>query len=206
MPEGAKGVPVLLASASPYRRKMLQDAGLSFDVVTASVDEAALKREFLARTPKPSAGAIASALAQAKAEAVSRTRRDALVIGADQVLIAGDDLLDKPGSAAAARAQLARLRGKTHRLISAVSLAQAGAALWTHVNEANLTMRAFSDTVLDGYVAEAGERLAGIVGAYEIEGRGIQLFERVEGDHFTIIGLPLVPLLAELRSRGVMAS
>jgi septum formation protein len=206
MPEGAKGVPVLLASASPYRRKMLQDAGLSFDVVTASVDEAALKREFLARTPKPSAGAIASALAQAKAEAVSRTRRDALVIGADQVLIAGDDLLDKPGSAAAARAQLARLRGKTHRLISAVSLAQAGAALWTHVNEANLTMRAFSDTFLDGYVAEAGERLAGIVGAYEIEGRGIQLFERVEGDHFTIIGLPLVPLLAELRSRGVMAS
>jgi septum formation protein len=198
MPEGAKGVPVLLASASPYRRKMLQDAGLSFDVVTASVDEAALKREFLARTPKPSAGAIASALAQAKAEAVSRTRRDALVIG--------DDLLDKPGSAAAARAQLARLRGKTHRLISAVSLAQAGAALWTHVNEANLTMRAFSDTFLDGYVAEAGERLAGIVGAYEIEGRGIQLFERVEGDHFTIIGLPLVPLLAELRSRGVMAS
>jgi septum formation protein len=206
MPEGAKGVPVLLASASPYRRKMLQDAGLSFDVVTASVDEAALKREFLARTPKPSAGAIASALAQAKAEAVSRTRRDALVIGADQVLIAGDDLLDKPGSAAAARAQLARLRGKTHRLISAVSLAQAGAALWTHVDEANLTMRAFSDTFLDGYVAEAGERLAGIVGAYEIEGRGIQLFERVEGDHFTIIGLPLVPLLAELRSRGVMAS
>jgi septum formation protein len=206
MPEGAKGVPVLLASASPYRRKMLQDAGLSFDVMTANVDEPALKREFLARAPKPSAGAIASALAQAKAEAVSRTRRDALVIGADQVLIVGDDLLDKPGSAAAARAQLARLRGKTHRLISAVSLAQAGAALWTHVDEANLTMRAFSDTFLDGYVAEAGERLAGIVGAYEIEGRGIQLFERVEGDHFTIIGLPLVPLLAELRSRGVMAS
>ncbi len=206
MPEGAKGAPVLLASASPYRRKMLQDAGLSFDVATASVDEAALKREFLARTPKPAAGAIASALAQAKAEAVSRTHRDALVIGADQVLIAGDDLLDKPGSAAAARAQLARLRGKTHRLISAVSLARAGAVFWTHVDEANLTLREFSDTFLDGYVAEAGERLAGIVGAYEIEGRGIQLFDRVEGDHFTIIGLPLVPLLAELRSRGVMAS
>jgi septum formation protein len=202
MPEPGGGVAVLLASASPYRRKMLQDAGLTFDVVAANVDEAALKRELAAR----SAGEIASALAQAKAEAVSRAHKDAMVIGADQILMVGDELLDKPGSAGAVRAQLARLRGRTHRLISAVTLARAGAALWTHVDEAKLTMRAFSDAFLDSYVAQAGERLAGIVGAYEIEGRGIQLFERVEGDHFTIIGLPLVPLLAELRARGVIAS
>lgn len=202
MPEPGGGVAVLLASASPYRRKMLQDAGLTFDVVAANVDEAALKRELAAR----SAGEIASALAQAKAEAVSRAHKDAMVIGADQILMVGDELLDKPGSAGAVRAQLARLRGRTHRLISAVTLARAGAALWTHVDEAKLTMRAFSDAFLDSYVAQAGERLAGIVGAYEIEGGGVQLFERVEGDHFTIIGLPLVPLLAELRARGVIAS
>jgi len=204
MREAAAGAALLLASASPYRRKMLQDAGVSFDAVAANVDEAALKRELYARASKPSAGTVASALAQAKAEAVSRMHKDAMVIGADQVLVLEDDLLDKPGSAGAARVQLTRLRSKTHRLISAVVLAQAGAVLWTHVDEAQLTMRTFSDAFLDRYVAEAGARLAGIVGAYEIEGRGIQLFERVEGDHFTIIGLPLVPLLAELRSRGAI--
>ena len=206
MPEPRAGMAVLLASASPYRRKMLQDAGVAFDVVAADVDETVLKREFSGRTPRPAAGEIASALARAKAEAVSHNNKEAIVIGADQILMVGDDLLDKPGSAGAARAQLARLRGKTHRLVSAVALARAGTALWTHVDEAKLTMRNFSDAFLDAYVAEAGERLAGIVGAYEIEGRGIQLFERVAGDHFTIIGLPLVPLLAELRARGVIAS
>lgn len=204
MPEPAAGAAMLLASASPYRRKMLQDAGLAFDVVAANVDEAALKRELSARTPAPSAGEIASALAQAKAQAVSRKHKDVWVIGADQVLVLGDELLDKPGSAGAARAQLARLRGRTHSLISAVALARGGKAVWTCADEAQLTMRDFSDAFLDRYVAETGARLAGIVGAYEIEGRGIQLFERVEGDHFTIVGLPLVPLLAELRSRGVI--
>ena len=156
------------------------------------------------RSRKPTAAEVAQALARAKAEAVSAKHPSAIVIGADQVLALGDELLDKPGSTAAARAQLARLRGKTHRLVSAVTIAVAGEAGWSHVGEAVLTMRAFSDAFLDRYVAAAGPRIAGIVGAYEIEGRGIQLFERVEGDHFTIIGLPLVPLLAELRSRGVI--
>jgi septum formation protein len=204
MREGAPGAALLLASASPYRRKMLQDAGVSFEAVAANVDEAALKRELSALKSSPSAGTVASALARAKAESVSRMHKQALVIGADQVLVLGDDLLDKPGSADAARVQLTRLCGKTHRLVSAVVLAQAGAVLWTHVDEAQLTMRTFSEAFLDRYVAEAGSRLAGIVGAYEIEGRGIQLFERVEGDHFTIIGLPLVALLAELRVRGAI--
>jgi septum formation protein len=196
--------PLILASGSPYRRKMLEAAGLSFHVVPADVDEAALKRGLAAQSPKPISAAVADALARAKAQSVSARHPDATVIGADQILALGDDLLDKPGDLAAARVQLERLRGKTHRLISAVVVAEAGKVLWTHVDEAVLTMRPFSREFLDRYLAEADPGLCQIVGAYEIEGPGIQLFERVEGDHFTIIGLPLVPLLAELRSRGVI--
>ena len=196
--------PLILASGSPYRRKMLEAAGLSFHVVPADVDEAALKRGLAAQSPKPISAAVADALARAKAQSVSARHPDATVIGADQILALGDDLLDKPGDLAAARVQLERLRGKTHRLISAVVVAEAGQVLWTHVDEAVLTMRPFSREFLDRYLAEADPGLCQIVGAYEIEGPGIQLFERVEGDHFTIIGLPLVPLLAELRSRGVI--
>jgi septum formation protein len=195
---------LLLASASPYRRKMLEAAGLTFDVVVAGVDEPSLKQAFAHRSPKATAAEVAQALASAKAEAVSARYPKAIVIGADQVLALGDELLDKPGNPDAARAQLARLRGKTHRLVSAVTIASGGKADWSHVNEAVMTMRAFSDAFLDRYVAAAGPRIAGIVGAYEIEGRGVQLFERVDGDTFTIIGLPLIPLLAELRSRGVI--
>jgi len=183
---------------------MLEAAGLSFHVVPADVDEAALKRGLAAQSPKPISAAVADALARAKAQSVSARHPDATVIGADQILALGDDLLDKPGDLAAARVQLERLRGKTHRLISAVVVAEAGKVLWTHVDEAVLTMRPFSREFLDRYLAEADPGLCQIVGAYEIEGPGIQLFERVEGDHFTIIGLPLVPLLAELRSRGVI--
>lgn len=195
---------LLLASASPYRRKMLEAAGLKFDVVAAGVDEAVLKRELALRRPRPGAGEVAQALASAKAEAVSARHPAAIAIGADQVLALGEELLDKPGNPAAARDQLLRLRGRTHRLVSAVAIALGGKIQWAHVDEAVLAMRAFSDAFLDRYVADAGAHIAGIVGAYEIEGRGIQLFERVEGDYFTIIGLPLIPLLAELRSRGVI--
>ena len=202
MPEA--GAPLLLASASPYRRKILEAAGVAFEVVVAGVDEDVLKQELAQRSREPTATEVAQALARAKAAAVSAKHPNAIVIGADQVLALGDELLDKPGTSAAARTQLARLRGRTHRLVSAVTIAEGGKAVWSHVGEAVLTMRAFSDAFLDRYIAAAGPRIAGIVGAYEIEGRGIQLFDRVEGDHFTIIGLPLVPLLAELRSRGVI--
>lgn len=195
---------LILASGSAYRRKMLEAAGLSFRTVPADVDEAALKRGLAAQSPKPTPAAVADALAQAKAQCVSDRHSSATVIGADQILALGSELLDKPGDLAAARVQLERLRGKTHRLVSAVALAEAGKVLWTHVDEAVLTMRPFSPEFLDRYLAQAGPGLCQIVGAYEIEGSGIQLFERVEGDHFTIIGLPLVPLLAELRSRGVI--
>jgi septum formation protein len=196
--------PLILASASPYRRRMLESAGVAFRVVPADVDEASLKRR-LAGKAQPAA-AVADALARAKAESVSTRHPDAVVIGADQVLALEGELFDKPGDLAAARAQLERLRGRTHRLISAVALAQGGEILWTHVGEAVLSMREFSPAFLDRYLAHAGADLHRIVGAYEIEGLGIQLFERVEGDHFTIIGLPLLPLLTELRSRGVIAT
>jgi septum formation protein len=196
--------PLILASASPYRRRMFENAGVAFSVVPADVDEASLKRR-LAGKAQPAA-AVADALARAKAQDVSARYPDAMIIGADQILAVDNELLDNPGDLAAARAQLERLRGRTHRLLSAVALAQGGDILWTHVGEAVLTMREFSPGFLDRYLAHAGASLCQIVGAYEIEGLGIQLFERVEGDHFTIIGLPLVPLLTELRSRGVIAT
>ena len=195
--------PMILASASPYRRRMLENAGIAFSVVPADVDEASIKRSLAAGAPKPAA-AVADALARSKAEAVSTGHPHAVVIGADQVLALDDELFDKPGDIAEARVQLDRLRGRTHRLISAVALAQGGEILWTYSGEAVLTMRRFSPEFLERYLAKAGADLCRIVGAYEIEGPGIQLFERVEGDHFTIIGLPLLPLLAELRSRGVI--
>ena len=197
---------LVLASASPYRRRMLEAAGLSFQVVAAEIDETALKRRLMAATAKPGPDAIAESLAQAKAEAVSRIDPGALVIGADQVLALGDELFDKPGDLAAARAQLKRLRGKTHHLHTAAAVALGGKIVWSRVEDATLTMRCFSLEFLDRYLAQSGTGLCQIVGAYEIEGAGIQLFERVEGDHFTIIGLPLISLLAELRARGVIAA
>ena len=180
---------------------MLEAAGVRFRVVPADVDEAAVKRDVGA---KVGPSALAQALAKVKAEAVSRVIPRSLVIGADQVLALDDGLLDKPRDVAAARAQLEALRGRTHRLFSAVALAEAGRAVWTTVEGASLTMRNFSESFLDRYVAEGGAGLTRMVGAYEIEGRGIQLFERVEGDQFTIVGLPLLPLLAELRARGAI--
>lgn len=160
-----------------------------------------MKRELAG---KAGPAGIAEALAAAKAETVSRDNPCSLVIGSDQVVALGDVLIDKPVDLEDARAQLKRLRGKTHRLFTAVALAQDARIVWTTVQSASLTMRSFSDAFLDRYVAECGEGLRQVAGAYEIEGRGIQLFERVEGDHFTIVGLPLVPLLAELRARGAL--
>ena len=193
---------LVLASASPFRRRMLEAAGLSFEVAPADVDEAALKRDLLGSGSTPST--VAGALAAAKAEAVSARLPDALVIGADQVLALGPDLFSKPVGTPAAREQLLRLRGKSHQLHTAACLATGGKAVWTHVEIATLTMRPFSDAFLADYLRVAGDRVCHTVGAYEIEGLGIQLFERIEGSLFTIIGLPLLPLLAELRARGVI--
>jgi septum formation protein len=198
------GGQLILASASPFRRKMLEAAGLQFEVAPADIDEAALKRSLAVATPRLGPASVAEALARAKAEAVARNHPSAIVIGADQVLALGDELFDKPGNLAEARAQLERLRSRTHTLHSAAVLAQQGRIVWTCVEAANLTMRQFSPEFLEGYLSLAGTAVCRTVGAYEIEGAGIQLFERVEGDHFTIIGLPLLSLLAELRDRGVL--
>ncbi len=129
---------------------------------------------------------------------------DAVVIGADQVLALDEELFDKPPDVAAARAQLLRLRGTTHHLLTAVALAQEGRTVWQCMETATLTLRSFSPMALDRYLAVAGDRVTRSVGAYEIEGPAIQLFERIEGDYFTILGLPLLPLLAELRARGAI--
>jgi septum formation protein len=194
---------LVLASASPFRRKLLEAAGVAFRVVPAAVDEAAIKRNQGSRLGP---AMLAETLAAAKAESVSRECGDSLVIGSDQVAALGSRIFDKPASVAEARTHLEDLRGKTHRLFTAVALAQNGRVLWRVTQSASLTMRAFSDEFLDRYLADGGAHLCQMAGAYEIEGRGIQLFERVEGDHFTIVGLPLVPLLAELRARGVLPS
>jgi septum formation protein len=192
---------LLLASASPFRRRLLKAAGVPFRVVPADVEESVLKRSLAGKVGPEG---LAEALAAAKAEAVSALNPRDLVIGADQVLALGDETFGKPTDMAGARAQLERLRGRTHRLLSALALAQGGRVVWSNVESASLTMRDFSASFLDAYVARCGERLLGTAGAYEIEGLGIQLFDRVEGDYFTIIGLPLLPLLAELRARGVV--
>jgi nucleoside triphosphate pyrophosphatase len=180
---------------------MLEAAGVAFRVVPADVDETELKSNLGGKVGPEGLG---EALAAAKAEAVSAKFPADMVIGADQVLALGEETFGKPIDLADARAQLERLRGRTHRLHSAVALAQAGHVVWSKVDTASLSVRDFSAEFLDEYVARCGERLLGAAGAYEIEGMGIQLFDGVEGDYFTIIGLPLLPLLAELRVRGVV--
>jgi septum formation protein len=191
---------LVLASASLYRRRLLEAAGVAFTVVPADVDEPAIRQGLKSADPS----SVAAALAAAKAEAVSRRRPQALVIGADQVLALGADIFSKPRDLADARRQLQQLRGKAHCLPTAVALAQTGKVVWRHVEAPELVMRSVSDAFLERYLAGCGEHICQIVGAYEIEGRGIQLFQRIEGDTFTIIGLPLLPLLAELRARGVI--
>jgi septum formation protein len=168
-------------------------------VVPADVDEAAIKKS---ATAPADAAALAGSLACAKALAVSASLPAALVIGADQVLACEGHVFDKPGHVAGARAQLMRLRGRTHQLYSGVALARDATVLWQHIGLATLVMRPFSDAFLEHYLAAAGEAIFGTVGAYQIEGIGIQLFTAVSGDASTIIGLPLLPLLAQLRALG----
>ena len=195
---------IILASGSAIRRQLLASAGVPFAVHPANVDEGELRAQMLNESDCVVGAQIAGALARAKALAVSRLMPDALVIGADQVLALGTRLFDKPTDLVAARDHLDRLRGQTHELVSAVVLVVNGQPVWGMAQAAQLTMRPFSDAFLDGYVATAGDRICSCVGAYELEGLGLQLFERIEGDYFTILGLPLLPLLTELRARGAL--
>lgn len=199
--------PVVLASGSVARRQMLAATGLHFSIVPADIDEAALRCELDRQHPEGIAppAEVALALATAKARAVSLAQPDAIVIGGDQVLALGDRLFAKPSGRAEAREQLLELRGKPHVLFSAAAIVSDGRAEWSQVTSARLAMRAFSDRFLDAYLDEAGEAVCSSVGAYQIEGPGVQLFDVIDGDHFTILGLPLLPLLAELRERGVLA-
>ncbi len=191
---------LVLASGSAVRARLLRAAGLEFEVHPATVDEDEVKRRFRAggRTPAE----LAAQLAVEKA--LQGVHPDAHVIGADQVLTCAADWYDKPADMAAARAHLMALRGRTHHLTGAVALAYNGAILWQHSDTAALTMRAFSETFLDGYLARAGAPILGSVGAYHLEGLGAQLFERIEGDYFAILGLSLLPLLAALRTHGAL--
>jgi septum formation protein len=193
---------VILASASTARTALLRAAGVEFAIEPAAIDEAPLKREV--RALGDSAIACAVALATEKARHVSNRAPEALVIGADQILERGTEWFDKPVDLGEARAQLRALRGRTHRLATAVCVVLDGVPLWRATGKPELTMRRFTEAFLEAYIAEEGEALLGSVGAYRLEGRGVQLFSRITGDHFAVLGLPLLELLGFLRERGAI--
>lgn len=197
---------LILASGSATRRTMLAAAGLSFEVVPAHIDEAAIMAALMDDSDDFIAEFIAGELAVRKARAVSENHPDAIVIGADQVLALGRRVFNKAPDSDEARQTLLALRGRTHELHSSVAVVRKGSSIWQQTDSAYLTMRDFSDAFLDDYIATAGDILTSSVGCYAIEGKGVQLFERVEGDYFTVLGLPLVPLLARLRAMGCMPS
>ncbi len=191
---------LILASRSAARRAMLTEAGVVFAVEDAGVDEDAIKVAMAGAAPPD----LAVELAMAKALAVSRRDPDAWVLGADQILAFDGGLVSKAGSLDEARARLAAMRGRSHQLLSGAALAHDGAVVWSGVDTVEMRMRPFSDAFLDAYLAAEGKDLLACVGSYRLEGLGAQLFEVVEGDYFTVLGLPLWPVLAELRRAGVI--
>jgi len=193
---------LILASGSATRARILRSAGLAFEIDSADLDEDAARTD--CRQQGRSAAAAAVRLAQLKAEAVSRRKPDALVIGADQILESGSHWFEKCESVADAKVLLRRLRGTSHRLHSGVAVAESGHTLWHHGEEATLTMRSFSETFLDRYVSLQGRNILDSVGCYRIEEGGIRLFSEIKGDYFTILGLPVVPLLSFLESCGAI--
>jgi septum formation protein len=193
---------LLLASGSATRQRLLRDAGVSFEVKPAAIDETSILASLQAEGA--SGRDAADFLAEMKAQQVSRSVEDWFVIGSDQVLSLGKEHFEKPGTRAGARAQLLKLRGQKHVLSSAVCVARNGSVIWRHVGQARMTMRDFSETFLDAYLDRAGDAILSSVGAYHVEGLGLQLFSAVEGDHFTIQGLPLLPLLDFLRLHGLL--
>lgn len=195
---------IILASASHSRRKLLEAAGVTFRTMAAGVDEAAIKREHAARAT--GFDDLAARLAMQKALTVADRCSDSLVIGADQILVFEGEAFDKPDSIESARQQLLRLRSRTHSLETAVACARGHDVLWSYVETAHLAMREFSSDYLEAYLAARGESVTETVGGYKIEGFGIQLFENITGDYFTILGLPLLPLLEFLRSEGAIAT
>jgi septum formation protein len=178
---------------------MLRDAGLKCFAIPADLDEAAIKRNFTGIVTE-----LALTLASAKAAMVAKTCPDALVIGADQLLVCGEQKLDKPADMAQAAAQLRFLSGRTHTLVTAVCVHKGEDQLWAHVDQARLTMRPLSEAFIGQYLKTEGMAVLGCVGAYRLEGQGAQLFSSVEGDFFTVLGLNLLPLLGFLREAGAL--
>lgn len=193
---------VILASASQSRAAILAAAGVGATIDPAAIDEDSVKRAL--KADGRDAGDAAEALAALKGQQVSRSYSGDLVIGADQILVCDERWFDKPGDIAAAREHLLALRGTTHELVAAVCVVRDGAVLWHHIDRAYLTMRPFTDRFLDDYLRHRAADLCSTVGAYRLEGRGAQLFSRITGDYFTIMGLPLLPLLDFLRGHGVV--
>lgn len=197
---------VILASGSRARYSLLKSAGLAFTVIPADVDETAVRETLMSDNPEIDPIDIADVLARVKGEAVSAANPDSLIIAGDQVLALGPEIFSKPTDIESARECLKKLRGQTHQLHSAVVLAENGEVTWAHVETADMTMRNFSTMFLSEYLVKAGDAVCHSVGGYQLEGLGIQLFEKIDGDYCTILGLPLLPLLAELRQRNVLTS
>jgi septum formation protein len=195
---------LVLASASPARARLLSAAGIEPVIDPAAIDEGQIKDE--SRATRRDAGACALLLAEAKATAVAVRHPAALVLGADQMLDCDGRWFDKPRDCEDARAQLAALNGRQHVLITAAAIVRDGRVLWRVVERALVTLRRCSEAFLDHYLTQMGPRVLATVGGYELEGLGAQLMEKVEGDYFTILGLPLLPLLAFLRDDGALRS
>jgi septum formation protein len=192
--------PLVLASQSPARQALLANAGIAFEAIPAELDERAIELASALSAP----GEIAALLARDKALFVSAKHPDRLVVGADQTLILGEQLFSKPAGRVQAAAQLRALAGQSHELHSAAAVARAGEILFEDVSVARMTMRSLDDAAVSAYLDAVGEAVTTSVGAYQLEGLGVHLFERIEGDHFTILGLPLLPLLKFLRSQGLL--
>ncbi len=192
---------LILASTSPVRREILHRAGIGFEVCAPDVDEAEIKHNNKNKKPEK----LVEMLALAKARAVL-SKTNAHVIGADQVLVFNDQIFDKPKNRQDMRARLKTLRGKTHQLVGAVCVCGGAEADWTYISHSSMSMRTFSDEFLDQYMKQAGEDILYTVGGYMYEGLGVNLFEKTQGDYYSILGLSLLPLLAELRRRRVILS
>jgi septum formation protein len=195
---------LILASRSATRVNILNNAGLKFSIEHPNVDEAPVRRAMIADGGDVEAGAVL--LAEMKALEVSRAQPDAFTIGADQILECEGEWFEKPQTVSQGRAQLLNLTGKRHRLISSVVVAAGGVKIWEHTDQAQMTMRAIGDVFLEEYIGIMGDRMFSSVGGYQLEGVGSQLFSEVSGNHYTILGLPLLPLLGFLRSHDILGN
>jgi septum formation protein len=193
---------LVLASGSAIRAEILGNAGLEFDIERPTVDEASVRLSMIEQQATVDAGA--SRLADLKALEISKSRQTSFVIGADQILECEGTWFEKPESSDQARVQLRRLSGRRHTLVSSVSVVLGGSVIWRHTGRASLVMRRLEDMFLDRYIEIMGEKLLSSVGGYQMEGLGAQLFDSVDGDHYTILGLPLLPLLGFLRDKSVL--